>query len=111
RFLMMAHIFLAMALAIILNGLTRFQRPERGRTALILTAAGLFIIALMVSRFTESANKFGFSGYTVFEIHGLFIFLVFYRTGNRIAIFLSALVLMNLTALDVMYDWSSLETY
>jgi hypothetical protein len=106
RFLMMSHIFLALALAIILNGLTRSHRPESGRTALILTAVGLFAIALTVARYPETAQKNGLSGYTIFEFLGLFIFLALYRTSNRIATFLSAIVLMNLTALDVMYDWS-----
>jgi hypothetical protein len=106
RFLMMSHIFLAMALAIILNGLARSHRPESGRIALILTAAGLVAIALMVARYPETAEKNGLSGYTIIEFLGLFIFLALYRTGSRIAIFLSALVFMNLTALDAMYDWS-----
>ena len=106
RFLMMSHIFLALALAIILNGLARRHRPESGRLALILAAAGVFAAAFTVARYPEFSQKIGVSNYTIFELLGLFIFLALYRTGNRIAIFLSALVLMNLTALDVMYDWS-----
>ncbi|MBV9505494.1 MAG: discoidin domain-containing protein [Acidobacteriia bacterium] len=109
RFLMMSHIFLALALAIMLNGLTRSHRPESGRTALILTGIGLFAAAFAVARYTENAKTAGLTGYIVFELLGLFLFLALYRTGNRSVIFLSALVLMNLPALSVMYDWS-LET-
>lgn len=105
RFLMMAHLFLAVAITMTLHGLLRASNSS-GRTAMVLAVILLFTTASLVGWYPDTAQKVGLNNFVVFEVLCLFLFLAFYRTGIRSAVFLAALVLMNVPAMRLMYNWS-----
>ena len=106
RYLLITHLGLLLSLAVMLKAITHETGRADGRILLIGSGTALVSVSYFLSVHQNAARAGGLTASLVMELISVFLFLVFLRTRNRLAIGCSALLFVNLASLDKMYDWS-----